>query len=191
MTKTYTLSATGQIVEVNVLETPFGRNATVGARWEPGPFPPSFKFVPPQIGATCIPNAPYDDAVMPASNGPNSGEGSLYFNEGSKQLMVWANQQWGQVGNTTFIEKSTDFDMNQAIYPGVFYLLNGAQNLPSTGNLASHLLAEIFTYYGFIYQRVIGAYDDTHTYTRVGGPYAGPGTMSWQQWVQFSGVYVT
>src|SRR5215475_1243654 len=73
------------VVEVNVVETPFGMNATVGPRSFPRePFPPSFEFVPPQVGAMSIPIVASDEEAMPASNGTG-----LIFNYNERALKQW------------------------------------------------------------------------------------------------------
>lgn len=73
------------VVEINVTETPYGANATVGERSFPRePFPPSFEFVPPQVGATSLPVANNPTEVMPASNGTG-----LYYQPSSRSIMMW------------------------------------------------------------------------------------------------------
>jgi hypothetical protein len=63
----------------------------------PQPYPPSFHFVQPQIGALVIPSAASDSAVMPGW----SGTASIYYNTTNNTIRVWTGTAWRTIATTT------------------------------------------------------------------------------------------
>jgi hypothetical protein len=189
MSTKYKLTPSGMIVSTAVVETPYGMNATVGARWEPGPWPPSFKFVPPQVGATAFPTAEDDSEVMPASNGTG-----MYWNP-SLGIRLWNRgfNSWGSIVASVEIAPP-GADLNDFIVDGIYRFQWGTGSYYNTppGYDFFHAALEVFTMYGYVMQRVFLPYSPNRIFQRSYRAMpegASEGAVyEWSEWAVFGGA---
>jgi hypothetical protein len=130
MNKHYTLDRQNVIHEVNAIEDQFQ--------------PPSFPFVPPQVGANAVVHAPGDEDVMPSAS-----PGSLYYNTTYHQLRTWSddpiNAGWvGLFGGNTYLQNGADVDDIHG--NGVWFIPNPGDHYPpitAGGVVATSTLAVV------------------------------------------------
>jgi hypothetical protein len=189
----------GNVIEsLEIVEDQFA--ASPGATSFPPasqPFPPSFPFVGPQVGARTLPIATSDAQVMPASNGTG-----LYYKTDTAELRMWIRASGWWITLDGIAAMPGGEDISTLVLTGVYVWTNVAP-AHSYPNPASppvdprHSVLEVWNLNpgesvvgpaGYAVQRFISAADWQNgrffirTYSDIGHT----GTFSWTAWKQFT-----